>query len=478
MNTGTLFVLVAVCFACSVYSQQRGIELRLTQKGLDYTIQEAIKVLRKDLNGKKFKNFNGRSSGVSFDVSNLLLRSGSIGSGSLKTSHRNGLTASVSGISANIYGRLHYEKRVWGFKISDTVNINARASSVSFTMSLTIGRRSDGRPSISVNSCRSNVGGLRVRFSGSKVSWVYNLFSSIVERKLKGMLSDLMCKTARASINSRGSAELAQFKVKKAIDKWAILDYSITAAPKFTDRYMDIFIKGEFIPRNNPTSHSSLSVPSFPTTSENNKMLYFWITDYTLNTAGEVYHKSGALKADVGQSSRVSPLVKHLLNTNKFKFLVPELARRFPNRPIQVQFESYKAPKISVEEGKIYMTIYAAAVFQIRQINGQLFNAFTVNIDIKADGTVSLSDKNIKGDLLDFSISLKTAKSNVGPVNIPFNQPFIRNLIKGAVMHKAKSALQKGFPLPNLKEVLLRNPEIKFIKGAIRVAADCVYISR
>ncbi len=31
--------------------------------------------------------------------------------------------------------------------------------------------------------------------------------------------------------------------VKKAIDKFAVIDYSMTAAPKFTSQYMDIFIR-------------------------------------------------------------------------------------------------------------------------------------------------------------------------------------------------------------------------------------------
>ena len=64
--------------------------------------------------------------------------------------------------------------------------------------------------------------------------------------------------------------------------------------------------QGEFLDRNHPTHHSSLPVPSFEAAADNSKMLYFWLTDYTLNTAGEVYHNSGVLSLDITSKSKVS----------------------------------------------------------------------------------------------------------------------------------------------------------------------------
>ena len=40
---------------------------------------------------------------------------------------------------------------------------------------------------------------------------------------------------------------------------------------------------------------SGLTVPSFTTSGTYSKMVYFWITDYTINTAGEVFHKNELL---------------------------------------------------------------------------------------------------------------------------------------------------------------------------------------
>ena len=68
----------------------------------------------------------------------------------------------------------------------------------------------------------------------------------------------------------------------------------------------DFHLQGEFIPRKSPSHHSSLPIPSFSGASDNRKMLYFWITDYTLNTAGEVYHNAGFLHLKITDKSKVN----------------------------------------------------------------------------------------------------------------------------------------------------------------------------
>eukprot|EP00112_Aurelia_sp_Birch-Aquarium-sp1_P008278 Seg1908.2 transcript_id=Seg1908.2/GoldUCD/mRNA.D3Y31 product="Lipopolysaccharide-binding protein" protein_id=Seg1908.2/GoldUCD/D3Y31 len=476
--TGVAVALMVLFIATVMCVPQRGIQLRLTQKGLGYTIKEAVKILQEDLQGKHFNDFSGDSGGFKIRTENLIMKSITIGSSSLTPDYSRGLRAAVSSISTSISGKLKYEKRVWGIKIRDTVNIDVKASGVSFSLSLYIGRQSNGHPSIGVNSCNAHVGGLNIHFSGSRVSWLYNLFSSFIERKLRGQLADIMCKTARESISKRATEEMNEFKVKKAIDEWAILDYSLTAAPKFDYSFMDVYIKGEFIPRKSPSHHSSLPIPSFSGVSDNSKMLYIWVTDFTLNTAGEVYHNAGFLHLEITDKSKMPPIIKSFLNTRKFRALIPELARRFPNRPIQLALKSYKAPKFVISKGEAHILIYAAVTFQVVLKNGKLYDAFVLNLDIKAGVAASVTEKSIKGDLKDFSLTMKVAGTKIGPISLPVRLPLIQNLVKTAIMHNAKKFLNTGFPLPNLDEVHIKNPEIVMLPNVIRIAADCLYVRK
>jgi len=60
-----------------------------------------------------------------------------------------------------------------------------------------------------------------------------------------------------------------------------------------------VCLQGEFLDPKNPT-HSTVAPPSFNTITGSDKMTYVWITDYTLNTAGDVFHKTGLLKKLIG----------------------------------------------------------------------------------------------------------------------------------------------------------------------------------
>ena len=44
---------------------------------------------------------------------------------------------------------------------------------------------------------------------------------------------------------------------------------------------------------------SSLPVPLLNPPSSADRMLYFWLSDYTVNTAGKVYHEAGKLKGHI-----------------------------------------------------------------------------------------------------------------------------------------------------------------------------------
>ena len=41
---------------------------------------------------------------------------------------------------------------------------------------------------------------------------------------------------------------------------------------------------------------SKLAIPKMMTGDQSQNMVYFWISDYTLDTAGEVYHKVNKLR--------------------------------------------------------------------------------------------------------------------------------------------------------------------------------------
>ena len=87
----------------------------------------------------------------------------------------------------------------------------------------------------------------------------------------------------------RTRTAMSTFPLVQRIDQWAAIDYRLTRTPTFTDSYVDAFFKGEFKSLANPAKESGLAVPAFSMSNEVGKMMYFWVSEYTLNTAGQVY---------------------------------------------------------------------------------------------------------------------------------------------------------------------------------------------
>eukprot|EP00112_Aurelia_sp_Birch-Aquarium-sp1_P004330 Seg1489.3 transcript_id=Seg1489.3/GoldUCD/mRNA.D3Y31 product="Bactericidal permeability-increasing protein" protein_id=Seg1489.3/GoldUCD/D3Y31 len=477
MGSSLPLLTVLLVTVTVVYTQQRGAQLRLTAKGLDYAVKQAMQVLQKDLSGKRLPDYHGSGGGFQIYVRNLRLNSIGIGNQRLAPSS-SGLNVAVGGVNVGVSGRFTYEKRVWKVTIRDSVNINARASGVSFSMSLRLGKRSDGRPTIGVHSCNAHIGGLSTSISGSKASWLYRIIAWAFEGKLKSEIAKGICQGATDGVNTKVAALFAQFPVQQPIEDLAIIDYRLTSAPAFNSQIMDVFVRGEFLPRNQPNKHSNLPVPAFPTSSDDSKMIYFWVTDYTLNTAANVIQNTGLLKLTLSAQSDFPKVVKDLLNTNVLALVVPELAARFPNRPLKIALHSHKAPEIIVEDGKVDVILHASAGLMVELVNGTLFDAFSIHLDVKAGGSVGLTGTRIHGKLSGFSFTLKIFLSHIGHVDIPVDDPFIQSIVKDVLIPTANVILEKGFPLPTIPYVALRQPAITFKKGVIRIGVDCLFASK
>ncbi|XP_020623249.1 bactericidal permeability-increasing protein-like [Orbicella faveolata] len=164
-------------------------------------------------------------------------------------------------------------------------------------------------------------------------SWLYNLFDSYIDKKIKETLQDKLCQETSDLINNNAEKALSTFPVKKEIDKYALINYSLVSNPNFTESYTDIFIKGEFQSATAP-KEAPFSPAPLPPDSESAKMVYVWVTDYLLNTAGLVYQDAGILNETV-TPSMLPPNFSYPLNTNTFKLIIPKVSKHVSQLKIQ-----------------------------------------------------------------------------------------------------------------------------------------------
>jgi len=456
-----------------------GLQVRLTESGMKYAIDVAMKIFREDL-AKKVINKSGRKGSVSYRLTGIRMSNIRFSNYQLFPVTGTGLRLRILDISLEARGSLWYQFKKGWFKISDTTGVRVKAKRINADLILTFGENS-GQPTIDLSSCSDGVNYIDLDFNGG-ASWLYNLFSGYLANKLKREFEDTICKVARENVNRKTKSQLATFPVVKKFDSFAYIDYSLTTRPQFTSRYMDIFLKGKLYPTFNAVSNL-VAPPMNAPTPVYSQMVYFWLSDYTINTAGEVVQNLGFLKKSFkAWDQDMSTSFKRILNTKNFGLIFFKLFEKYPNAPMGFDVYSYKAPTINIQRDKLNMNIFARGTFKVQDSNKKIIDLFTLTFDLIA--TLKVGNKhyngehNINGEITSFDYKSKIEVDYFPDLDmklIPIDSPIIKELLNLAIIEYVNPVLQKGFPLPNLGDVTLYNFKINLLKNAIQVGSDVKY---
>jgi hypothetical protein len=316
-----ILCMVVVVTRCEV---NHSVKMRLTQKGMQYTANTAMKVIERDIKEKPIKTQSGKTNGISYAIKDLKISDFTVPEYKVNPVEGVGIRAEVSGIGLKATGSLWFQYKKSWFKFSKTVGLDIKTNQVDLDLTVSIGKDASGRPTADLKSCQASVKEISLHFSGGS-AWLFNSLSGLIESRLKKSFGSMICSIALKEISTKGKAELATFPVVQKVEGGVEIDYRLTKAPVFTPDYMEIYFKGEFKLSKNP-AESHLNVPLFKTSSDSSKMVYFWVTDYTVNTAADVFHKDGQLHEVIkAWDSQVPTSISKMLNTAYLSYLFPEL---------------------------------------------------------------------------------------------------------------------------------------------------------
>lgn len=189
---------------------------------------------------------------------------------------------------------------------------------------------------------------------------------------LKHSLNDQLCAQISQVINDQLNKVLSTLPTDVPLDEYAGLNYQLTAAPLTTPNYGLITSKGQFYILNQPSLTPPFPPPQLPTPTAYDRMFYFYVTPYTVETAGWAYSASGRLNYTILPSmvsrgyglcctgnkkasiitdcALLSPNpLSHCysqtqvpsgfpvqLNTNSLGVIIPQLKKMYPNMSMEV----------------------------------------------------------------------------------------------------------------------------------------------
>lgn len=483
--TAAIILAVFAAPGLSLGVSNPGFRVAFTAKGLDYGRQVGVTILEASLHDLKIPDLTGKQKidfGIghitfTWTVSNVQIQSLAIPTSSLAPGS-NGLTLKASGISAKTGGHINVNDGNDVPHVSASTDLDITFSGVSFSVSILFGNDSSGRATAKTSGCSASVGDAHVNFHGGS-SWIYKVVDHIAD--FGGMLKDnfapTFCKGVTDAINNQLNHAIETEPVVIKVDKWAQVNYALIQSPVYTNVSVATLHKGEFQALSNPTE-APFSPPPLPPITDTTKMMYIWLSEYVVNTAGLVYHETGFLAYNI-TPDMVPKDVPIQLNTSSFRDLIPALYSKYPNMAMFLTVKTTKPPQMQIYPKSANLTAIGEVNVQVIAPNNTLQSAFTMGLTVymnayawvHLNGTKQVISANIT--LLKFTFDL--VSSNIGNVSLAELNQAMQLLVNLAVIPLANEYGHRGLEIPLVDGISFVSPSVSFGEGYMLVSSDVNY---
>ncbi|XP_065129072.1 bactericidal permeability-increasing protein-like isoform X2 [Paramisgurnus dabryanus] len=447
-----------------------GVKVKLTQKGLEYGRQIGIASIQQKLSSIKLPDVSGSESvdpigKVEYSLTGIQIVNLGLPSSALGLVPGSGVSLTID----NAYINLHGNWRVKYLRIiKDSGSFDLAVSGLTISTTLAVTSDETGRPSVSMTSCTSTLGSVNVKFHGG-ASWLYNLFSSYIDKALQSALQQQICPLVSDSIADI-NPHLKTLNVVAEVDKYAEIEYSMVGSPVISNSSIDFGLKGEFYNmgqhKEPPFSPTPFSLPF-----QSNNMLYIGVSAFTINSAGFVYHSAGALSLNITDDMipSSSPI---RLNTKSFSAFIPQIEKMYPGLMMKLLFKTVNEPLITSKPNNVTVQATSIVMAYAIQPNGTLCPLFDIDLEGSISASMFVTELKLAGNLTLNKIDMSLAKSYVGPFKVTSLENIFTMILKLAVMPRVNARLEEGYPLPAIGKIRLAETQLQVLKDYLLIGTD------
>ena len=326
-----------------------------------------------------------------------------------------------------------------------------------------------------------DIGGLNTGCKGISGA-VINVVGDVFKKQIK----DLIEKTARSTISS-----LLETQVNKVL-AGVSLDVSFHDGvgeayfdPMSVDSSSDhlaIELRGLISGPTKPSPPPGLPGPSVPPKwdSGHDTFLQLFVSDWTLSTLGYTYFAAGHLRKTIPHTV-VPPSIPIALNTTTIALLTgcPGLVAKFPGMWMQLEASITQAPGATISAGDgVVASGPIEIAFQALTPSGPV-TAFALGSNVTAGINFGVSVKGdqqtLTGGITKLHFDLALTKSTVGEVHAGALVNLTNWAVNGIGLPAANKFLAKGFALPAVKGLALKNTKLQPVAGNLELATDFSY---
>ncbi|KAB1208762.1 hypothetical protein CJ030_MR6G024798 [Morella rubra] len=315
----------------------------------------------------------------------------------------------------------------------------------------------------------ASVQDISIKLDGG-ASWLYQGMVDAFEEKIGSAVEKAITKKLKEGILKLDS--LIQGLPKEIpVDDNASLNVTFVNDPLLSDSSIGFEINGLFTERKrdvfanyrNENSQPSVFCPN------SSQMIGISLDEAVFNSASALYYNAAFMQWIVDKVPDQS-----LLNTGGWRFIIPQLYKKYPNDDMNLNITLSSPPVIKIAENDIDAAVNVDLVIDVLEA-GEVTPVACISLVIRASGSVKITGNNLAGSmkLNDFTMSLKW--SNIGNLRLYLIQPVMWTLIQTVFLPYANSHLAKGFPLPIIHGFTLQNAEIICSESRIMVCSDVSY---
>ena len=214
---------------------------------------------------------------------------------------------------------IHFDWSMSSFLLKDkgSGEVIINNSSIYIPISIT---EKEGRPQLHAHDVKVDLGKLELVLHGGS-TWLYDIFKSIFEGEMKGLIETSLAEVLTNVINEEEKLIVRTIPLTQNLGQVEI-SLLLSQNPTFTETYMSVDLKGEFYDKKDP---SPTPFPINPLPFKINEAdLQIFISDFFFTSAGYAYWKTGQLNFQVF-SYQIPTSAPFQLDTANFSKIIPQL---------------------------------------------------------------------------------------------------------------------------------------------------------
>ncbi|KAJ7960308.1 Lipid binding protein BPI/LBP [Quillaja saponaria] len=353
-------------------------------------------------------------------------------------------------------------------KISDNggASVQVEGMEVGLTLGL---ENQEGSLKLLLKHCGCYVKDISIKLDGG-ASWLYQGMIDAFEGKIESAVENAITKKLEEGI-SRLDSFLQSLPKFLPVDDKASLNVTFVNDPLLTKSSIGFEINGLFVERKMTlvSNNHHKNLQSLVFCADSSKMLGIALDEAVFNSASALYYNAKFMQWIVEKIPDQS-----LLNTAGWRFIVPQLYKKYPNDDMNLNISLSSPPIIEISDGKADGIIYSDLIIDVLE-TGKVIPVACISLVIHASGSVRIEGNNLAGNMrLDnFAMSLKW--SNIGSLRMYLIQPVMWTIIQTVFLPYANAHLREGLPLPIIHGFTLRNAEIIFSNSKLTICSNVTY---